>query len=102
MRALEKDFLREVQHSKSRFLSIFILAALAVAFLSGLRATAPDMKQTIDSYMDEAHFSPPWASRRTTSPPWRRSPRQRPRRASSSSTPSPPPGRRTPRAATPW
>ena len=31
MRALEKDFLREVQHSKSRFLSIFILAALAVA-----------------------------------------------------------------------
>ena len=56
MRALEKDFLREVQHSKSRFLSIFILAALAVAFLSGLRATAPDMKQTIDSYMDEAHF----------------------------------------------
>ena len=56
MRALEKDFLREVQHSKSRFLSIFILAALAVAFLSGLRATAPDMKQTIDSYMDDAHF----------------------------------------------
>ena len=52
MRALEKDFLREVQHSKSRFLSIFILAALAVAFLSGLRATAPDMKRTLDTYMD--------------------------------------------------
>ena len=56
MRALEKDFLREVQHSKSRFLSIFILAALAVAFLSGLRATAPDMKRTLDTYMDEAQF----------------------------------------------
>ena len=56
MRALEKDFLREVRHSKSRFLSLFILAALAVAFLSGLRATAPDMKRTLDTYMDEARF----------------------------------------------
>ena len=56
MRALEKDFIREVQHSKSRFLSLFILSALAVAFLSGLRATAPDMKRTIDSYMDASAF----------------------------------------------
>ena len=56
MRALEKDFVREVRHSISRFLSLFILTALAVAFLSGLRATAPDMKRTIDTYMDEARF----------------------------------------------
>ena len=89
MRALEKDFLREVQHSKSRFLSIFILAALAVAFLSGLRATAPDMKRTLDTYMDQAQFMDVQVGR--TSTPWRRSPRWSGPRGSISLTPLPPP-----------
>ena len=56
MKAIQKDFWREVKNTKNRFLSIFILVALAVAFLSGLRATAPDMKRTCDSYMDEQNF----------------------------------------------
>lgn len=46
MTALRKDLIREIKNSKNRFLSIAILIALAVAFLSGLKATAPDMKNT--------------------------------------------------------
>ena len=36
----------------NRFLSILVLSALAVAFLSGLRTTAPDMQYTADNYYD--------------------------------------------------
>ena len=50
--AIWKDFWREIRHTKSRFISILVLSALAVAFLSGLRSTAPDMKHTGDDYMD--------------------------------------------------
>ncbi|MBQ1887608.1 MAG: hypothetical protein II166_02935, partial [Firmicutes bacterium] len=56
MRAIDKDLIREIKNSRSRFLSILILIALAVAFLSGLRATAPDMKNTLDDYMDRSRF----------------------------------------------
>ena len=56
MRAIRKDFWREVRHTRSRFASILILVALAVAFLSGLRATAPDMKDTCDRYLDSRSF----------------------------------------------
>ena len=56
MRAISKDFWREIRHTRSRFASILILVALAVAFLSGLRATAPDMKDTCDSYLDSRSF----------------------------------------------
>ena len=56
MKAIRKDFVREVRHTLSRFLSILILVALAVAFLSGLRSTAPDMKNTCDTYMDDQSF----------------------------------------------
>ncbi len=53
---LTTDALREIKHTFSRFLSILVLAALAVAFLSGLRATAPDMKFTADNYYDRTHL----------------------------------------------
>lgn len=50
------DALREVRHTLSRFLSIFILSALAVAFLAGLRTTAPDMQYTADDYYDSLNL----------------------------------------------
>ena len=56
MRAVKKDFVREIRKSRSRFFSIMILVALAVAFLAGLRATAPDMKRTGDLYLDRQHL----------------------------------------------
>ncbi|MGM9578364.1 MAG: hypothetical protein ACI3VS_03170, partial [Evtepia sp.] len=53
---LTTDAVREVRNTFSRFLSILVLSALAVAFLSGLRATAPDMKYTADNYFDRTHM----------------------------------------------
>lgn len=55
--AMQKDFWREIQHTRSRFFSIMILVALSVAFLSGLKATAPDMKRTGDNYLDSLHLA---------------------------------------------
>ncbi len=55
--AMQKDFWREIGHTKSRFFSIMILVALSVAFLSGLKATAPDMKHTGDDYLDSLHLA---------------------------------------------
>ena len=40
----------------SRYLSILVLAALAVAFLSGLRTAAPDMQYTADRYYDRTRL----------------------------------------------
>ena len=55
--AMQKDFWREIKHTKSRFFSMMILVALSVAFLSGLKATAPDMKKTGDDYLDSLHLA---------------------------------------------
>ena len=53
---LRTDAVREIKHTFSRFLSILVLSALAVAFLSGLRASAPDMQYTADNYYDRTHL----------------------------------------------
>ncbi len=47
------DAFREIAHTRSRFFSLMILSALAVCFLAGLRATAPDMKISADAYLDQ-------------------------------------------------
>ncbi len=47
------DAFREIKNTKSRFISLLVLSALAVCFLAGLRATAPDMKRTADRYFDQ-------------------------------------------------
>ncbi len=54
--ALKKDIFREIKKTRSRFISIFVLVALAVAFLAGLRTTAPDMEATADRYLDEQNM----------------------------------------------
>ena len=38
------DTIREILHTKKRFLSLFVMSLLAVGFLAGLRMTAPDMQ----------------------------------------------------------
>ncbi len=53
---LTTDALREVKNTFSRYLSILILSALAVAFLAGLRTTAPDMQYTADLYYDRTNL----------------------------------------------
>lgn len=51
--ALLKDTLREVRKSLGRFLSIFAIVAIGVAFFAGVKASAPDMKATADHYYDD-------------------------------------------------
>ena len=43
----------EIRKSKARFLSIFFIVALGVAFFSGIQAASPDMRFTGDVYYDE-------------------------------------------------
>ena len=50
------DAFREIRHTRSRFVSLMVLSALAVCFLAGLRATAPDMKKSADSYFDQQNL----------------------------------------------
>lgn len=49
-KALWKDIFREISKSKMRFLSIFLIILLGVAFYSGIKATSPDMIDTADTY----------------------------------------------------
>ncbi|MBF2554197.1 FtsX-like permease family protein [Listeria marthii] len=51
--ALWKDIYREIWRSKSRFISIFMLIMLGVAFFSGLKATGPDMLLTANNYFNK-------------------------------------------------
>ena len=51
--ALLMDTLREIGRTFSRFLSIFAIVALGVAFFAGVKATATDMRITGDKYFDE-------------------------------------------------
>ena len=53
---LVTDTLREVHHTFPRFLSLLVLSAVAVCFLAGLRATAPDMKLSADAYFDQQNL----------------------------------------------
>ena len=51
--ALNKDLLREIRRTKNRFISILLLVVIAVAFLYGLRISAPDMHASMDAYLDD-------------------------------------------------
>ena len=50
MKALQKDTMREIKRTKSRFFSIMMIIALAVAFYVGVKATGPSMKYTAEDY----------------------------------------------------
>ena len=50
------DAVRDILHTKKKFVSLLIMNFLAVGFLSGLRMTAPDMKQSLDVYYDEQNL----------------------------------------------
>ncbi|MEE0468930.1 MAG: FtsX-like permease family protein [Blautia sp.] len=51
-RAIRKDFYVEIRKSLGRFLSIFFIVAMGVAFFSGIRAGEPDMRYSGDAYFD--------------------------------------------------
>lgn len=53
MKAIHKEFWMEIRKSKARFISIFFIVALGVAFFSGIQASSPDMRYSGDAYYDE-------------------------------------------------
>lgn len=55
-RTLMKDFFRELKINFARFFSLFLIVALGVAFYTGIRAAAPDMRATADNYLDQQNF----------------------------------------------
>ncbi len=55
-KALRKDFYMEIKKTYNRFLSIFFIVALGVAFFSGIRASEPDMELSADKFYDENNY----------------------------------------------
>lgn len=53
MKALHKDFWMEIRTSKARFISIFLIVAMGVAFFSGIQASSLDMRYSGDAYYDD-------------------------------------------------
>lgn len=52
-KALLKDSVKEIKNTYKRFISILLMAFLGVGFFAGIRATSPDMIDTIDKYYDD-------------------------------------------------
>lgn len=46
----------EIRRNKARFISIFFIVALGVAFFSGIQASSPDMRYSGDAYYDESNL----------------------------------------------
>lgn len=55
-RALLKDSLKQIVKTNKRFISILLMAFMGVGFFAGVRATSPDMKQTLDKYLDNKNM----------------------------------------------
>ena len=53
MRKLYKEFFVSIRKSFKRFLSITLIVLLGVGFFAGIRATSPDMKETLSRYYKE-------------------------------------------------
>ncbi len=55
-KAMWTDLFREIRRSRARFWSLFAIVALGVAFFSGVRASEPDMRISLDRYYDTQSF----------------------------------------------
>lgn len=51
-KALYKDAFKEIKNTYKRFISILLMAFLGVGFFAGIRATSPDMIDTIHKYYE--------------------------------------------------
>lgn len=49
-KALMKDSIKEIKNTYKRFLSILLMAFLGVGFFAGIKATSPDMVNTINKF----------------------------------------------------
>lgn len=55
-KALLKDTRREIKKSFGRFISIFAIVGIGVAFFAGVKDSVPVMKNTADKYFDDYNF----------------------------------------------
>ncbi len=53
---IHKDVFREIKKSMGRFVSLFLIVVLGVAFYAGIRSCEPDMLITADKYYDESNL----------------------------------------------
>ena len=51
------NLFREIAHTMTRFLSIFFISLIGVAFFAGVRASSPDMQVTADRYLDKTDLA---------------------------------------------
>ena len=56
MKTLFKESVVSVKRNFKRFLSILLIVLLGVGFFAGIKATSPDMKNTIDKYYKDTNF----------------------------------------------
>lgn len=56
MNKLTKECLICIKKTFKKFLSILIIVLLGVGFYAGIKATSPDMKNTLDNYYEEVNF----------------------------------------------
>lgn len=54
---LLKNALREIRHSRSRFLSILAIVAIGSGFFSGVKASCPDMKLTAETFFEDQNLA---------------------------------------------
>lgn len=55
-RTYRKNIRRTLASTRSRFLAIFSIVALGVGFLAGLVSTTPDMRDSVEQYLDDANL----------------------------------------------
>lgn len=55
-KALFKEIMRSIRRSKARFISIIAIVALGISFFAGIKATAPDMKETAELYFKNSNL----------------------------------------------
>ncbi len=53
---LLKNSLKQIKNTRRRFISILVMALLGVGFFAGLYATGPDIRESLDNYLDNTNM----------------------------------------------
>ena len=57
MKILHKDVFREIKNSVGRFVSLFLIVFIGVAFYAGIRSCHPDMQVSADTFYDQTNLA---------------------------------------------
>ena len=56
MKKIDNESLVSIVKSKKRFISILLIVLLGVGFFAGIKATSPDMEDTMNKYYQDTNF----------------------------------------------